>query len=81
MHGYVDPFAHRLRRSLPADDRLGAPTDGAAPEGEDDDAREDLQTIPGASALTLSDDHDRHVVVGHQMIDEVLLDALDDAVG
>jgi hypothetical protein len=46
MHGYVDPFAHRWKRSASAADHIDAPSDGAAPDvADDDEAEDDLEPI------------------------------------
>ena len=42
MSGYVDPFAHRLNRPVPAEDDLDAPPEHAEPEADElDDQLED----------------------------------------
>jgi hypothetical protein len=70
MHGYVDPFAHLSKRAVSADDHLDAPLDGAfdgaAPEVEGGEEREDLEPIgpdaivddaePGHREAPLADD-------------------------
>lgn len=55
MHGYVDPFAHRSRRSVSADDHFDPPPDGAAPEVDDDEG-EDLDPI-GLDAIVDDAEH------------------------
>jgi len=42
MSGYVDPFAHRWNRPVPAEDDLDAPPEHAEPEADElDDELED----------------------------------------
>jgi hypothetical protein len=59
MHGYVDPFAHRWKRSISTDDDLGAASDGAAPQAdEDENDADDLEPI-GLDAIVDDAEHGR----------------------
>jgi hypothetical protein len=59
MHGYVDPFAHRWKRSISAEDHLDAPSDGATPDVADDDEREDDPEPIGLDAIVDDEEHGR----------------------